>query len=49
MGGFMGMVGLRGMLRRTIYCNGEYEGGMWLAALSGSLLLIALGFSSSTL
>ena len=43
MGGFMGMAGLHGMLRRTIYYNGEYEGYMWLAALSGSLLLIALG------
>ncbi|MDP1720520.1 MAG: cbb3-type cytochrome c oxidase subunit I [Candidatus Nanopelagicaceae bacterium] len=43
MGGFMGMAGLHGMLRRTIYYNGEYEGYMWLAALSGSMLLLALG------
>lgn len=43
MGAFMGMAGLHGMLRRTIYYNGEYRGYMWLAALSGSMLLIAFG------
>jgi len=34
---------LQGMLRRTIYYNGEYESYMWLAAVSGALLLAALG------
>ncbi|MCK5702611.1 MAG: hypothetical protein KAI29_15710, partial [Cyclobacteriaceae bacterium] len=33
--------GLEGMLRRTIYFNGEYNLYMILAALSGSLLLFA--------
>jgi len=42
MGAFMGMAGLRGMLRRTIYYEGEYQIFMILAALAGSLLL--LGF-----
>ncbi|MBK7207384.1 MAG: cbb3-type cytochrome c oxidase subunit I [Elusimicrobia bacterium] len=42
MGAFMGMAGLHGMLRRTMYFNGEFSGYMILAALSGSLLL--LGF-----
>lgn len=42
MGAFMGMAGLRGMLRRTIYYNGEFEPYMILAALSGSLLFFAL-------
>lgn len=41
MGAFMGMAGLRGMLRRTVYYNGEYNIYMILAALSGSLLLFA--------
>lgn len=41
MGAFMGMAGLKGMLRRTIYFNGEYNTYMILAALSGSLLLFA--------
>ncbi|MCK9210328.1 MAG: cbb3-type cytochrome c oxidase subunit I [Ignavibacteriaceae bacterium] len=41
MGAFMGMAGLKGMLRRTIYFNGEYNSYMILAALSGSLLLLA--------
>ncbi|NWF88078.1 MAG: cbb3-type cytochrome c oxidase subunit I [Ignavibacteriaceae bacterium] len=40
MGAFMGMAGLKGMLRRTIYFNGEFNVYMILAALSGSLLLI---------
>ena len=41
MGAFMGMVGPQGMLRRTLYANGEYYGYMLLAALSGTLLLLA--------
>ncbi len=43
MGAFMGMAGLQGMLRRTIYYDGEYLPYMILAAVCGSLLLIALG------
>jgi len=41
MGAFMGMAGLHGMLRRSLYVNGEFNGYMILAALSGSLLLFA--------
>jgi cytochrome c oxidase subunit 1 len=41
MGAFMGMAGLQGMLRRTIYLNGEFNLYMILAALSGLLLLLA--------
>jgi cytochrome c oxidase subunit 1 len=41
MGAFMGMAGLKGMLRRTIYYEGEYSIYMILAGLAGSLLLIA--------
>jgi len=41
MGAFMGMAGLKGMLRRSIYHNGEYNTYMILAALAGSLLLFA--------
>jgi len=41
MGAFMGMAGLKGMLRRTIYFEGEYSSYMILAAISGSLLLFA--------
>jgi cytochrome c oxidase subunit 1 len=41
MGAFMGMAGLRGMLRRSLYVNGEFNVYMILAALSGSLLLVA--------
>lgn len=40
MGAFMGMAGLNGMLRRTIYFNGEFNVYMILAGLSGLLLLI---------
>ena len=48
MGAFMGMAGLQGMLRRTLYVNGEFNTYMILAALSGSLLLIAfLAFFSN--
>ena len=39
MGAFMGMAGLQGMLRRSLYVNGEFNVYMILAALSGSLLL----------
>jgi len=41
MGAFMGMAGLKGMLRRTIYYEGEYNLYMILAAICGSLLLLA--------
>ncbi|MBZ0199074.1 MAG: cbb3-type cytochrome c oxidase subunit I, partial [Ignavibacteriaceae bacterium] len=41
MGAFMGMAGLRGMLRRSVYTNGEFNTYMILAAVSGSLLLLA--------
>jgi cytochrome c oxidase subunit 1 len=40
MGAFMGMAGLNGMLRRTLYFNGEFNVYMILAGLSGLLLLI---------
>jgi len=40
MGAFMGMAGLKGMLRRMIYFNGEFEPYMLLAMLCGVLLLI---------
>lgn len=41
MGAFMGMAGLEGMLRRTIYFNGEYSLYMILAGICGGLLLLA--------
>lgn len=41
MGAFMGMAGLKGMLRRTIYFNGEFDLYMILAGLCGGLLLFA--------
>lgn len=41
MGAFMGMAGLQGMLRRTLYFNGEYYNFMVLAALCGAMLLVA--------
>ncbi len=41
MGAFMGMAGLKGMLRRSIYVDGEFNVYMILAAISGSLLLLA--------
>jgi cytochrome c oxidase subunit 1 len=44
MGAFMGMAGLNGMLRRSLYINGEFNIYMILAALSGTLILI--GFLS---
>lgn len=40
MGAFMGMAGLQGMLRRTLYLGGEFRGYMVLAAISGALLLV---------
>lgn len=42
MGAFMGMAGLQGMLRRSLYVNGEFNAYMILAALCGTFLL--LGF-----
>src|SRR5512143_74959 len=44
MGAFMGMAGLNGMLRRTIYYNGEYEPYMIFAGICGAML--AVGFLS---
>lgn len=41
MGAFMGMAGLKGMLRRTLYFDGEFDLYMILAAVCGALLLIA--------
>ena len=41
MGAFMGMAGLKGMLRRTLYFEGEYSLYMILAALCGMLLLLS--------
>ncbi len=43
MGAFMGMAGLSGMLRRTIYYEGEFQLFMVLAAICGAMLMIALG------
>ncbi|HPW18971.1 MAG TPA: cbb3-type cytochrome c oxidase subunit I [Candidatus Aminicenantes bacterium] len=40
MGAFMGMAGLQGMLRRTLYFGGEFRTYMILAALAGALLLV---------
>jgi cytochrome c oxidase subunit 1 len=39
MGAFMGIAGLNGMLRRTLYGNGEFNLLMILAALCGTLIL----------
>ena len=41
MGATMGMAGLGGMLRRHFYMNGEYNSYMIVAAIFGSMLLIA--------
>jgi len=41
MGAFMGMAGLNGMLRRTLYFNGEFSLYMILAAICGALMFIA--------
>lgn len=40
MGAFMGMAGLHGMLRRSLYVNGEFNFLMILAALCGTLILV---------
>jgi cytochrome c oxidase subunit 1 len=41
MGAFMGMAGLNGMLRRTIYYEGEFNLYMILAGICGFMLLLA--------
>jgi len=41
MGAFMGMAGIDGMLRRTVYYNGEYNTYMILAGICGSMMLLA--------
>jgi cytochrome c oxidase subunit 1 len=41
MGAFMGMAGLQGMLRRSLYIEGEFNIYMILAGICGALLLIA--------
>ncbi len=41
MGAFMGMAGVDGMLRRSIYLNGEYQIYMILAGICGLMLLLA--------
>jgi cytochrome c oxidase subunit 1 len=41
MGAFMGMAGLQGMLRRSLYLNDEFGIYMLLAGLSGALMLLA--------
>jgi len=41
MGAFGGMAGLDGMLRRHLYVDGEFNTLMILAAISGSMVLIA--------
>lgn len=41
MGAFMGMAGLQGMLRRSLYLEGEFNIYMILAGICGGLLLIA--------
>ena len=41
MGSFMGMAGIDGMLRRSIYVDGEYHTYMMLAGICGAMLLLA--------
>jgi cytochrome c oxidase subunit 1 len=41
MGAFAGMAGLDGMLRRHLYVNGEFQTWMILAAICGTMILIA--------
>jgi cytochrome c oxidase subunit I len=41
MGAFMGMAGLNGMLRRSLYLNGEFNIFMILAGICGGMLFIA--------
>jgi len=43
MGAFGGMAGLDGMLRRHLYINGEFNTYMILAAICGTMILIAWG------
>ena len=43
MGAFGGMAGLDGMLRRHLYVNGEFNTYMILAAICGTMILIAWG------
>jgi cytochrome c oxidase subunit 1 len=43
MGAFGGMAGIDGMLRRHLYINGEFNTYMILAAICGSMILIAWG------
>ncbi len=40
MGAFMGMAGLNGMLRRSLFINGEFSLYMILAAICGTLMFI---------
>ena len=41
MGAFAGMAGINGMLRRHLYVHGEFNTYMVLAAICGSMVLIA--------
>ncbi len=41
MGAFMGMAGIDGMLRRSMYLNGEFNTYMILAGICGLMLLLA--------
>jgi cytochrome c oxidase subunit 1 len=41
MGAFGGMSGLDGMLRRHLYLNGEFNTWLVLAAIAGSMVLLA--------
>jgi len=41
MGAFAGMGGLHGMLRRHLYLNGEFNTYMVLAAIFGTMVLVA--------
>ncbi len=41
MGAFAGMAGLDGMLRRHLYVHGEFHGWMILAAIFGTMVLVA--------
>ena len=41
MGAFMGMAGIDGMLRRTIYYNGEFNTYMILAGICGLMVMLA--------
>ena len=43
MAAFMGMAGIDGMLRRSIYVDGEYNTYMILAGICGGLILLAYG------